>query len=113
MISCGGGHCGASTENGNLYTWGMNHYGQLGVGDTINRFKPTKVLFFSQSRIANFDLGVIHSALITIDGHLYTWGCNDCGQLGTGNSVKQQIYPKLNKTLLGWLNHKCALFSDR
>ena len=30
--SCGGHHTAATTEHGLVYTWGWNHYGQLGLG---------------------------------------------------------------------------------
>jgi alpha-tubulin suppressor-like RCC1 family protein len=42
-IAAGGAHCLALTEAGEVYTWGDNGNGQLGLRDTKNRLTPTKV----------------------------------------------------------------------
>lgn len=42
-ISAGGNHSVALTVSGSLLAFGRNHYGQLGVGDTECRWKPTEV----------------------------------------------------------------------
>ena len=39
-ISCGYRHTLALTDNGKVYTWGGNQYGQLGVGDNADRTDP-------------------------------------------------------------------------
>ena len=36
-------HTVATTSDGELYAWGYNGYGQLGLGDTSNRSYPTRV----------------------------------------------------------------------
>ena len=36
-------HSGAITENGDLYMWGLNNYGQIGDGTTTDRHTPTKI----------------------------------------------------------------------
>ena len=33
----------AKTKEGELYVWGYNNYGILGVGDTTNRTSPVKI----------------------------------------------------------------------
>ncbi|GMI41485.1 hypothetical protein TrCOL_g11322 [Triparma columacea] len=42
-ISCGWGHTLALTSGGELYAWGLNTYGQLGLGDTKARQEPARV----------------------------------------------------------------------
>ena len=44
-ISCGCGidHTFISTQSGEVYAAGLNKYGQLGTGDTVNRLTFTKV----------------------------------------------------------------------
>eukprot|EP00010_Vexillifera_abyssalis_P001724 CAMPEP_0201554798 /NCGR_PEP_ID=MMETSP0173_2-20130828/44276_1 /ASSEMBLY_ACC=CAM_ASM_000268 /TAXON_ID=218659 /ORGANISM="Vexillifera sp., Strain DIVA3 564/2" /LENGTH=257 /DNA_ID=CAMNT_0047966279 /DNA_START=387 /DNA_END=1157 /DNA_ORIENTATION=- len=39
--------------------------------------------------------GAFHSAIVCTNGDLYTMGRGDCGQLGHGSSIEQQIKPKL------------------
>ncbi|XP_057863040.1 ultraviolet-B receptor UVR8 isoform X6 [Cryptomeria japonica] len=40
IISCGARHSAISTENGKVFSWGWNKYGQLGLGDAIDRNIP-------------------------------------------------------------------------
>ena len=41
FITCGYSHTICLTENNLCYVWGYNDYGQLGLGDTNNRYRPT------------------------------------------------------------------------
>ncbi|ELT94295.1 hypothetical protein CAPTEDRAFT_179088 [Capitella teleta] len=50
-IACGSRHSAAVTDDGSLYSWGCNDYGQLGLGDRISRDSPTKVIHFSKNVI--------------------------------------------------------------
>ena len=43
QISCGGSHMVALTDKGEVYSWGDNMCGQLGLGDKITRFLPSKI----------------------------------------------------------------------
>ncbi|VVB05588.1 unnamed protein product [Arabis nemorensis] len=42
-VSCGARHSAVLAEDGQLLSWGWNKYGQLGLGDTIDRNIPTQV----------------------------------------------------------------------
>ena len=39
-VSAGFGHTACITENGDLYTWGFNVYGQLGLGGKESKWYP-------------------------------------------------------------------------
>lgn len=43
MITAGAEHTAAVTEDGELYGWGWGRYGNLGLGDRIDRLIPEKV----------------------------------------------------------------------
>ncbi|PON33019.1 Regulator of chromosome condensation 1/beta-lactamase-inhibitor protein II [Parasponia andersonii] len=43
MVSCGARHSIISTEDGQLFSWGWNKYGQLGLGDSVDRSTPSQV----------------------------------------------------------------------
>ncbi|XP_019433156.1 PREDICTED: ultraviolet-B receptor UVR8-like isoform X1 [Lupinus angustifolius] len=42
-ISCGSRHTALLTEGGKVFCWGWNKYGQLGLGDVIDRKIPSEV----------------------------------------------------------------------
>ena len=73
----------AILEDGSLYAWGNNNYGQLGVGDEVNRNIPTKVNLPGKIK----ELIIKYSSYYAIleDGSLYAWGDNRYGQLGIGS----------------------------
>ena len=74
---------GASSA-GNLFSWGYNSVGQLGLGDIVNRSSPVQV--GTSRNWAQISCSEEHVLAITSDGKLYSWGENQWGQLGHGNS---------------------------
>ena len=79
-ISLGDFHSGAVTEDGSLYMWGGNRYGQIGDGMLTDSYKPKKIL----DNVKTVGLGFCHSGAVTEDGSLYMWGGNRYGQIGDG-----------------------------
>ena len=49
-VVCGYAHTLAVSDEGALYAWGANSYGQLGTGNKANSCTPTKVMSFSVNR---------------------------------------------------------------
>ena len=106
-VSCsigpgGPGHSAAITSGGNLYTWGMGRDGQLGHGDTEPRLEPTLVSALADKKVVAVSCGATHTAALTDEGRVYTWGGGVSGQLGHGDK-QQQLEPKL---VGGVLEHK-------
>ena len=97
QVAAGGSHTAAVTKDGDLYMWGYNNYGQLGVYTNIDKNAPILVnnstTALPAKSVKYVALGGSHSAAITKDGSLYMWGKNDCGQLGDGTTDN-----KTNKT---------------
>lgn len=79
-------------SNGDMYTWGRNYYGQLGLGDYNDRLTPTKVSIPNNKKVKDISYassynGDYCSFALTEDGTLYGWGDNGLyGALGIGNS---------------------------
>lgn len=44
QIVSGYGHCLALTDEGLLYAWGANTYGQLGTGNKSNHLSPVQIM---------------------------------------------------------------------
>ena len=70
-----------------LYSWGENADGQLGLGDVIFRSSPVQV--GALTTWLNLAAGSYHSIATKTDGTLWTWGRNTNGQLGLGDTVKR------------------------
>src|SRR5208283_3405937 len=76
-----------------LYAWGSNGYGQLGLGHNQNQNSPQKLNLPPVKKII---CGSYHSVAITITNEVYVWGSNQYGQLGLGHNQHQNSPQKLN-----------------
>ncbi|KAG2937663.1 hypothetical protein PC115_g4078 [Phytophthora cactorum] len=87
-VACGLYHTVAVTSGGEVYSFGKNDYGQLGLGHARNMKVPTLVktsLGESDEKIVAVSCGYYHTVTISEKGKLVTWGRNDYGQLGIGS----------------------------
>jgi alpha-tubulin suppressor-like RCC1 family protein len=68
----------------NLHVCGHGQGGRLGLGDERTRFQFVCVdsPVISNKKIASVALGKNHTIALTDQGEVFTWGNNDCGQLG-------------------------------
>ena len=78
----------AKTKTGDIYAWGDNYYGQLGIGNTENQSRPVKVTGISNVEELYMNESN-HIFAKTKTGDIYAWGYNYAGQLGTGNTEDQ------------------------
>ena len=93
-IDAGGGNA-CALQGGSVYCWGLNEFGQLGNGLTTTSGSPVKVADgdagatprFVNSDVTRIAVGSeVICAVRTISGtgdHLYCWGKNNQGQVGT------------------------------
>ncbi|KAE9340025.1 hypothetical protein PF008_g11289 [Phytophthora fragariae] len=87
-VACGLYHTVAITSGGEVYSFGKNDYGQLGLGHARSMKVPTLVktsLGESDEKIVAVSCGYYHTVTISEKGKLITWGRNDYGQLGIGS----------------------------
>ena len=82
-----------------VYAWGKNKYGQLGLGHTNNMHTPTCILPLSDplnpKNVRCIAAGKSHSATIAEDGEVYTWGRGWDGQLGHDIITEIELEPRL------------------
>lgn len=53
MVAAGAEHTAAVTEDGELYGWGWGRYGNLGLGDRMDRLVPQKVSAVEVSHLSD------------------------------------------------------------
>ena len=108
MVSCGRNFAAVATDRNQLFVWGENRYGQLGVGSTDTYYTPQKLdIFRDDARsvapveaaetprlpslasmialplpVLYVSCGASHMAAITSNYELYTWGESMFGALG-------------------------------
>ena len=97
MIYGGKRYSAALSNENKIYTWGLNTYGQLGIGNTYNQSSPIAVStsgVLSGKVIEKVSAG--DSAILALDsnGVVYSWGRNNAGQLGI-NSTTNATSPAL------------------
>jgi alpha-tubulin suppressor-like RCC1 family protein len=88
FIACGLDMMAGIKTDGTLWTWGRGQNGQLGTGSTANRSSPGTTAGggtnWKQVACAYF-----YNAAVKTDGTLWTWGYNQRGNLGTGNTTSR------------------------
>ena len=100
LIKCAGDNptelaCYVITEDGALYVWGKNSYGQLGVGDEVNKNTPTKVNLPGKIKeLITTNVPSVYALME--DSSLYSWGYNRYGELGVGDEVNKNTPTKVN-----------------
>ncbi|XP_076026236.1 RCC1 and BTB domain-containing protein 1-like [Genypterus blacodes] len=88
-IACGQTSSLAVVDNGEVYGWGYNGNGQLGLGNNGNQLTPCRLAGLQGLCVQQIVSGYAHSLALTDEGLLYAWGANAYGQLGTGNKSNQ------------------------
>ncbi len=85
----GGGFRVILKEDGTVWAWGANSYGQLGDGTTVAKESPVQVGGLSD--VVWLDAGDSHVVAVKEDGTVWTWGANSFGQLGDGTVVNRSV----------------------
>ncbi|CAK4082477.1 unnamed protein product [Aphanomyces euteiches] len=104
LLSCS--HDNAMTE---VYAFGRNDYGQLGLNDTLDRRLPTLVDALTNIPLTSLACGQYHSVATTQAGGILAFGKNDYGQLGV-ESVENQLVPVAVPTPIDAIDVRCGYY---
>ncbi|XP_037368430.1 X-linked retinitis pigmentosa GTPase regulator isoform X2 [Talpa occidentalis] len=80
QLAAGSNTSAALTEDGELFMWGDNSEGQIGLNNLTNVCVPHQVTVGKP--ISWIACGYYHSAFVTMEGKLFTFGETDGGKLG-------------------------------
>jgi len=92
QVAAGMNHSMALADDGTVYTWGFNGYGQLGNATEVSTYNVPVPVFTSGvlngKTVIQIAAGNGHSIALTTEGNVYTWGWGGYGQLGNEDSTR-------------------------
>eukprot|EP01113_Clastostelium_recurvatum_P035687 TRINITY_DN5001_c0_g1_i4.p1 TRINITY_DN5001_c0_g1~~TRINITY_DN5001_c0_g1_i4.p1 ORF type:complete len:1079 (-),score=249.45 TRINITY_DN5001_c0_g1_i4:68-3304(-) len=101
LVASGNFHSGAVGEDGRVYMWGANAFGQAGTGTLSSEQLPTIVLGPLRDKCAiQLALGCLHSVVLTAEGEIYTFGQGEYYQLGHADK-KARLWPSIMLPTMG------------
>ena len=106
-VSCGNEHSLILAQDKNVYGFGNNEGGLLGINNNkIRTYKPIKINFLNRTnqnknenyngKIKDITCGTMHNLALTEDGKIFSWGCLQGGQLGLPSDYLLNTNKKLN-----------------
>ncbi|KAF4993132.1 hypothetical protein FGRMN_6689 [Fusarium graminum] len=86
-VACGSYHSFAIDKEGQVYGWGLNNFGEIGVESNAGEddaviLRPAKLTYLDDYNIIEIDGGEHHSLACSDKGDLLTWGRVDGYQVG-------------------------------
>jgi len=87
-IAAGAYHSLALDGGGNLYGWGYNNEGELGLGNNFSMLNPQYIT----NGVASIGAGQFHSLYVRTNGTVWATGANNLGQLGN-NTTNTTLTP--------------------
>ncbi|RUO26210.1 hypothetical protein CWE09_05710 [Aliidiomarina minuta] len=83
----------ARTENGEVFAWGYNNNGQLGIGSTQDQSSPRQVQFAPETEVKQLSVGHSAAYAATEDGAFYAWGANSRSNYLAANDSNSKTIP--------------------
>ena len=92
-VACGFKYTACVTTIGDVYTFGAGGNGQLGQPNNVRHSTPVRIEALAAfGPAAQVSCGSVHTAVLSIDGDIVTFGCPNDGRLGrpvTGANVSK------------------------
>ncbi len=111
-LSVGNAHVCGRTQNHELYCWGSNLQGEVGIGDELTTIDTATQIEGAWTQVST---AYFHTCALAEDQTASCWGLNTNGQLGTGSVTSTRIpkplegmWAKLHASYIG----SCAIDTD-
>ncbi|MDP4156447.1 MAG: putative Ig domain-containing protein, partial [Bacillota bacterium] len=100
----------ALSASGNVYAWGLNSHGELGINTTIQSNTPAEVQGVGGSgflsNIIDVQQGDLMSLALSASGNVYAWGSNTFGDLGNNSTAESNTPVEVQGVNgIGFLSH--------
>ncbi|XP_023367315.1 serine/threonine-protein kinase Nek9 isoform X2 [Otolemur garnettii] len=84
QVSCGDDFTVCVTDEGQLYAFGSDYYGCMGVDKVAGPevLEPMQLNFFLSNPVEQVSCGDNHVVVLTRNKEVYSWGCGEYGRLG-------------------------------
>ncbi|XP_039291081.1 LOW QUALITY PROTEIN: serine/threonine-protein kinase Nek8 [Nilaparvata lugens] len=100
-VGAGDGFSIFVSDTGMAMTCGDGTFGSLGHGEWRNVHKPHLIERLLSENVVEMSCGEHHCAVMTSEGHLYTWGRGESGRLANGSEIDSCEPNLINKSKLG------------
>ena len=116
-LDAGTMHTCLGMNDGSMFCWGYNAYGQLGNGGYSNSNSPMTAPLSSNQLLTSVQIGLFHSCALFDSGQVACWGDNSNGQLGDGSQSGSGIPVIVNldtnaTSIAVGQRHTCVILDD-
>lgn len=84
QVACGADFTACITDEDEMYMFGSDYYGCIGVEGEFGTeiLEPVLLDFFEERPVRQVSCGDNHVVVLTQSGDIYSWGCGEYGRLG-------------------------------
>ncbi|XP_029973155.1 serine/threonine-protein kinase Nek9 [Salarias fasciatus] len=84
QVACGADFTACVTDEDQMYMFGSDYYGCIGVEGEMGMevLEPVLLEFFEERPVRQVSCGDNHVVVLTQNGEIYSWGCGEYGRLG-------------------------------
>uniref|UniRef100_A0A8C1RPW6 non-specific serine/threonine protein kinase n=1 Tax=Cyprinus carpio TaxID=7962 RepID=A0A8C1RPW6_CYPCA len=84
QVSCGADFTACITDEDQMYMFGSDYYGCVGVENELGMevLEPVLLDFFQERPVRQVSCGDNHVVALTRSGDIYSWGCGEHGERG-------------------------------